>query len=180
MSRTGKNPIHIEKDVNIEISNNLVKVSGPKGSLEYELPKNINVKKENNTLFVERNSEDRFSRSNHGLSRSLIFNMVNGVSKGYKKILDIVGVGYKAQIKNNILTLNVGYNHPVYFVLPDKVKASMEGNNKIVLESIDKQLVGELAAQIRKVRLPEPYKGKGIKYSNEIIKKKAGKTVAGK
>jgi len=180
MSRIGKKPIVIEKGVNIELNSSNVKVSGPKGALEYNLPTNITVKKEDDNLIVERLGEDRFSRSKHGLSRSLINNMLIGVLKGYKRSLDIVGVGYKAQIKNNILTLTVGYSHPVYYVFPENVKGTIEGNNKIVLESADKQLVGEVAAQIRKIRLPEPYKGKGIKYTEEVIKKKAGKTVAGK
>jgi len=180
MSRIGKKPIIIEKGISVELSDSNIKVSGPRGELAYSLPKNITVKKDENTLLVERSSEDRFSRSKHGLSRSLINNMLIGVSKGYKKTLDVVGVGYKAQIKNNILTLTIGFSHPVYYVLPENVKGVIEGNNKIVLESSNKQLVGEVAAQIRKIRLPEPYKGKGIKYTEEIIKKKAGKTVAGK
>lgn len=180
MSRIGKKPIVIEKGINVELNDAYIKVSGPKGVLDYSLPKNITVKKDGDTLLVERSSEDRFSRAKHGLSRSLINNMLIGVLKGYKKSLDIVGVGYKAQIKNNTLTLTVGYSHPVYYVLPENVKGNIEGTNKIILESANKQLVGEIAAQIRKIRLPEPYKGKGIKYTEEIIKKKAGKTVAGK
>lgn len=180
MSRIGFKPINIEKGVNIEIIDSLIKVSGPKGNLEHTLPKNINVQKEDNVLIVKRVSEDRLTRSKHGLTRSLIFNMVNGVANGYKKSLDIVGVGYKAGIKNDLLTLTVGYSHPVHFFLPAGVKGAMEGATKILLESCDKQLVGEIAAQIRKIRPPEPYKGKGIKYTEEIIKKKAGKTAAGR
>lgn len=180
MSRIGKMPINMEKGVKIEIINSLIKISGPKGALEHTLPANINLKNENNILTVERTSEDRFTRAKHGLTRSLLNNMVQGVLNGYKKSLDVVGVGYKAQIKNNVLTLVVGYSHPVYYFLPEGIKGTLEGNNKISLESCDKQLLGEVAAQIRKIREPEPYKGKGIKYSNEHIKKKAGKTAAGK
>lgn len=180
MSRIGKMPINIEKGVKVEVVNKQVKISGPKGTLEHTLPENIILKNENNVLTVERSSEDRFTRAKHGLTRSLLNNMVHGVFKGYKKSLDIVGVGYKAQIKNDILTLIVGYSHPVHYFLPEGIKGTLEGNTKINLESCDKQLLGEISAQIRKIRAPEPYKGKGIKYSNEHIKKKAGKTAAGK
>ncbi|HMQ07121.1 MAG TPA: 50S ribosomal protein L6 [Saprospiraceae bacterium] len=181
MSRIGKAPIELASGVQIEVSKgNLVKVKGPKGELYQQIDPDLTVKVEDNNIVVERPTDQKRHRSIHGLYRSLINNMVIGVSTGYKKELELVGVGYRVNNTGNLLEITVGYSHPIYFYIPDEIKVSTlmeKGKNpSIILEGIDKQLIGQVAAKIRSFRKPEPYKGKGIKYSDEIIRRKAGKT----
>ena len=175
MSRIGKSPIEIPDKVNIEIQGNTVKASGPLGSLEVNLRPEIQVEKQGNTLVVTRKNDDRKSRSLHGLSRTLVNNIVNGVSKGFQKRLEIQGVGYKAILDGKNLNLALGYSHPVKIEPPEGIEIKVEGNNKIVVFGADKQLVGDIAALIRGKRPPEVYKGKGIRYEGEYVRKKAGK-----
>ena len=183
MSRIGKKPILIPKGVKVEIKDHLVKVSGPKGNMEYTCPDKLQVKQEKEEILVTRPNDERTVRALHGLARTLIGNMVKGVSEGFRKELEIIGVGYKAQLRGkDILNVYLGHSHAIDFFVPKGIVASVEatkGSTKIKIEGCDKQLVGEVAAQIRKLRRPEPYKGKGVKYADEIIKKKVGKAVVG-
>jgi large subunit ribosomal protein L6 len=177
MSRIGKLPVTILNGVTITVGeDNTVTVKGPKGQLSEHISKEMLIEQENGVLTVKRPSDEKRHRALHGLSRSLINNMVVGVTKGFSKNLDIVGVGYRAQKQGNKLVLNVGYSHPVEFVEPTGITFEVPAPNKIVVNGIDKQLVGQIAANIRSVREPEPYKGKGIKYDNEVVLRKEGKT----
>lgn len=177
MSRIGKMPIPIPGGVSIDIAGNRVTVKGPKGSLTQTFPSDMAVKIEDGTLLVQRPSDSREHRALHGLTRALLNNMVVGVSQGFSKTLQIEGVGYRAEMQGDALILNVGYSHPIRFDPPQDIKYAVENRNKtIIVSGIDKELIGELAARIRKTRPPEPYKGKGIRYDNEIIRRKAGKT----
>lgn len=178
MSRIGKMPIDIPAGVNIEIKGQDVSVTGKKGSLSRSFRAEIEVKVEDNQILVSGDENDKKINAFRGLTRSLINNMVIGVNEGFKKILVIEGVGYRASASGKTLTLNVGYSNPVQFSLPDNVSGSVENNTTIVLESIDKEALGLTAAQIRAIRKPEPYKGKGIRYEGEYIQRKAGKTGA--
>ncbi|MCB9049199.1 MAG: 50S ribosomal protein L6 [Lewinellaceae bacterium] len=184
MSRIGKAPIELPKGVAIDVSQgNLVTVKGPKGELQQQIDPDLTVKIEDGVLTLERPTEQKRHRSMHGLYRSLVNNMVEGVTNGFVKELELVGVGYRASNTGQLLELTVGYSHPIMFALPDEVKVetrSEKGKNPVVrLESIDKQLLGQIAAKIRSFRKPEPYKGKGIRYSDEQVRRKAGKA-AGK
>jgi large subunit ribosomal protein L6 len=183
MSRVGKDPISIPKGVKIELKGSTIKVTGPKGNLEHTLPEGITAKTENETLVFVRGNEERTTRALHGLTRALVNNMVHGVSTGFVKDLEIVGVGYRAQMRGkDILNVYVGHSHSIDFFVPKGITASVEagkGSPKIKLEGCDKQLIGETAAQIRRLRSPEPYKGKGVRYAGEYIKKKVGKAVVG-
>lgn len=184
MSRIGKAPISLPQGVEIDVSkSNLVKVKGPKGELFQQVDPDLTVEVEDGELTVKRPTDQKRHRSIHGLYRSLINNMVEGVTNGFVKELELVGVGYRANNTGQLLELTLGYSHPIYFYIPDEVKveAVMEkGKNPIVkLESIDKQLLGQVAAKIRAFRKPEPYKGKGVRFVGEEIRRKAGKT-AGK
>lgn len=178
MSRIGKAPIQVPAKVKVDIQgNNLITVEGPKGKLSQALPAEMDVVLEDGTLLVKRPSDSQNHRSLHGLTRALLNNMVVGVSEGFSKKLQIEGVGYRAEMSGQTLVLNVGYSHPVHFEPPADVQYAVENRNKtIIVSGIDKQVVGELAAQIRKQRPPEPYKGKGIRYDNEVVRRKAGKT----
>ncbi len=183
MSRIGNAPIDMPKGVEIEVSKgNVVKVKGPKGELTQQIDPDLTVSIEDGTLTVSRPTNQKRHRSMHGLYRSLISNMVVGVSDGYTKQLELVGVGYRANNSGNLLELSVGYSHPIYFYVPDEIKLetkSEKGSNPMVhLSGSDKQLIGQVAAKIRAFRKPEPYKGKGIKYFGEEIRRKAGKTAA--
>ncbi len=183
MSRIGKAPIEVPAGVTLEISkSNVVTVKGPKGELTQQIDPDLIVKIDDGVLTVDRPTEQKRHKSLHGLSRSLINNMVIGVSEGYTKQLELVGVGYKCTNTGNFLELTLGYSHPIYFYVPEEVKLSTlteKGNNpKIILESHDKQLIGQIAAKIRTFRKVEPYKGKGIKFTGEEIRRKAGKTTA--
>ncbi len=176
MSRIGKLPITIPEKVTVNVSKSEIEVKGPKGTLTVPMRDEINVKIDGNECIVTRKAEDKASRSFHGLYRMLINNMVTGVSVGYKKVLIISGVGYRAEVKGNILHLNLGFSNPIeYYITPD-VKITAETQTKLIIEGIDKQRVGQVAAEIRSLRAPEPYKGKGIKYETETIKRKVGKS----
>lgn len=178
MSRLGKLPIKIPTDVKINVNKDIVIVSGKNGELKQKLHSDIIIDiNENEVVIKVKNPEDKKQNSLWGLFRALINNMVVGVGIGYEKKLEIKGVGYKATVNGNKLNLNLGFSHPIEFALPDGISANVE-NNTISIKGADKQLVGEVAAKIRKYRKPEPYKGKGIRYSDEIIRRKAGKAAA--
>ena len=177
MSRIGKMPIQIPAGVTVTVdAENNVTVKGPKGELRQKINKDITVSQENSVLTVTRPSDAKHHRAMHGLYRSLINNMVVGVTAGYSKTMEMVGVGYRAQVAGNTLTLNVGFSHPVEFVAPANIKFETPAPTKIVVSGIDKQQVGAIAADIRSVRKPEPYHGKGIRYENETVRRKEGKT----
>ncbi|MDI6801758.1 MAG: 50S ribosomal protein L6 [Thermodesulfovibrionales bacterium] len=177
MSRIGKKPIEIPQGVNVELKNDSIKVKGSKGDLSYVLPEGVKVSVSDSKILVERSSESKLNRALHGLARSLISNMVNGVSQGYKRVLEISGIGYRAQVKGNKLIFTLGYSHPVEYELPSGVAATVdEKQTTITLSGIDKQILGQVAANIRGLRSPDSYKGKGIRYAGERIKLKAGKT----
>jgi len=176
MSRIGKMPIELPSGVKVDIKGSDVTVTGSKGKLVQRIHNDILVRKENSTIYVERPTDSRQHRSLHGLTRALLNNMVIGVSDGYRRKLEIVGVGYRAELKGKNLILNVGYSHPVEIPPPDDVFFEAEDRGKtIFVTGIDKQVVGEICAKIRKVRPPEPYKGKGIRYDGEYVRRKAGK-----
>lgn len=175
MSRIGRKPITIPNGVNVSLDNTLITVKGPKGTLSRVLHKDMKIVVENSTINVERPSDNKLHRSLHGTTRSVISNMVGGVTEGYTKTLDLVGVGYRANKAGNKLVLNVGYSHPVEFVPAEGIEFDVPSNTKIIVKGIDKELVGATAANIRSVREPEPYKGKGIKYEGERIIRKEGK-----
>ncbi|XOV91840.1 MAG: 50S ribosomal protein L6 [Bacteroidota bacterium] len=182
MSRIGKAPIELPENVNVTINKSTVSVKGPKGELSQEINPDLIVKLEDRTLTVERPTEQKRHKAAHGLYRSLINNMVVGVEKGYQQKLELVGVGYKASVQGNLLELSLGYSHSIFFALPEEIKVTAEtekGKNPIVtLDGIDKQLVGQIAAKIKSLRPVEPYKGKGVRYLGEYVRRKAGKTAA--
>ncbi len=179
MSRIGKKPVEIPAEVTVTLDGNTVTVKGPKGQLTRSFRDAVEIKHENDTLVVTRKDDQKESRALHGLSRSLLQNMVTGVSTGYSKTLDIVGVGYKVEARDENLLLSLGYSHPIYFMPPDNIKLQVNTPTQIVISGFDKEVVGLVAAKIRSLKKPEPYKGKGIKYSDETLRRKAGKT-AGK
>ncbi|MBF2018117.1 MAG: 50S ribosomal protein L6 [Rivularia sp. T60_A2020_040] len=180
MSRIGKQPITIPTKVQVTINGGKVSVKGPKGELSRELPTQVSVSQEGDTLTVSRQDDSRVCRQMHGLSRTLVSNMVEGVSKGFQRQLKLQGVGYRAQVKGRDLVLNVGYSHPVEIAPPEGVQFAIEEKGvAIVVSGYDKEVVGNTAAKIRAVRPPEPYKGKGIRYDNEIVRRKAGKAGKG-
>jgi len=176
MSRIGRKPIAIPNGVEVKLNGTEITVKGPKGTLSRQLHKDMKVSIENNEIKVERPSDGKLHRSLHGTTRTVIANMITGVTEGYSKSLELVGVGYRANKSGNKLVLNVGYSHPVEIVPDAGIEFEVPAQNKIVVKGIDKELVGATAAKIREVRLPEPYKGKGIKYENERILRKEGKT----
>ncbi len=180
MSRIGMQPIIVPEGVEVSITDRLLKVKGPKGELAYEHLPNVKVVQVDNELMVSRNGDDKESRSFHGLTRALLNNMIIGVSKGFEKRLQIIGVGYRAQATGKKITLHLGYSHPIEYTAPEGVTIEMDKEEKsmIVVSGIDKQSVGEAAANIRKFRSPEPYKGKGIRYVDEYVPRKAGKAAA--
>ena len=179
MSRIGKKPIAIPSGVTVKMTDNAIMVKGPKGELVTPLNPAVNVAIENNEIVVTRPNDLAVSRSSHGLMRTLIFNMVQGVTEGYSRRLDIVGVGYRAELKGQAVQMNIGYSHPIFFFPPSEIVLEVPQPTAIVIKGIDKQLVGQVAAKLRSFRPPEPYKGKGIKYANEQLRRKAGKS-AGK
>lgn len=177
MSRIGKRPIEVPENVTVTIAdNNVVTVKGPKGELTNTFNADIKIEQEGNVITLTRPSDSKEHRSIHGTTRSLLDNMVTGVSKGFERTLELVGVGYRAQLQGTKLVLNVGYSHPVEFTPEDGVEVEVPANTKIIVRGINKERVGALASNIRKVRPPEPYKGKGIKYEGEQIRRKEGKT----
>ncbi len=178
MSRIGKMPITIPKEVKVELNNNKIKVSGERGTLEINIHPDIQVKIEEDKIYISRPSDGRFHRSLHGLSRALINNMVKGVSSGFEKILEIQGVGYRAVLEDGKMVIQIGYSHPISIEPPKGIEFEVEKQKIIKIKGIDKQLVGETAAKIRLLRKPEPYKGKGIRYIDEVVRRKVGKTGA--
>ena len=176
MSRVGKKPVVIPDGVKITQEGNFLKIKGPKGELERQIHPNMGIEIVENQVNVTRPDDTKQNKSLHGLSRALVQNMVTGVTDTYKKTLDIVGVGYKAELKGKNLLLNIGYSHPIFLIPPEGVTLEIPTQTQIIVSGIDKQLVGLVAAKIRSFRKPEPYKGKGIKYSDEHIVRKAGKT----
>ena len=178
MSRIGKKLIELPEKVKLSVSGEgAISVEGPKGKLEWNLPKLIDARVDGTKVTLERGSEDRKVRALHGLSRALVNNMVTGVSAGFVKDLEIQGVGFKAAVKGPILDLNLGFSHDIHFPIPQGIKVTVAENTKIKIEGIDRQLVGQVAADIRAYYPPEPYKGKGVRYAGEKIQRKEGKTV---
>ncbi|HAE74173.1 MAG TPA: 50S ribosomal protein L6 [Candidatus Aquiluna sp.] len=175
MSRIGKLPIPLPAGVTVEINGQDVAVKGPKGELKLTVSKPITVSQEDGSVIVSRPDDEAVSKSLHGLTRSLIANNVHGVSEGFTKALEIVGTGYRAALKGSTVELSLGFSHPVLVTPPEGITLVVEGNTKIIVSGIDKQAVGEMAANIRKLRKPEPYKGKGVRYEGERVRRKAGK-----
>ncbi|HEY9597625.1 MAG TPA: 50S ribosomal protein L6 [Allocoleopsis sp.] len=175
MSRIGKRPIPIPQKVTVTIDGQHVAVKGPKGELSRTLPAEVEVVQQDGSILVNRRSESRPARQRHGLCRTLVANMVEGVSNGFQKKLEIQGVGYRAQVQGRNLVLSVGYSHPVQIEPPDGIQISVENNTNVIVAGIDKEAVGNISARIRAVRPPEPYKGKGIRYAGELVRRKAGK-----
>ena len=185
MSRIGKNPVALPQGVTVSVNkSNVVTVKGPKGELTQKVDPDMGIEVKDNEVQVTRPSDSKRHRSFHGLYRSLLANMVEGVTNGYTHNLEVIGVGYRAENKGNLLILTLGYSHPIYFMVPQEVSVetvSAKGKNPIItLKSMDKQLIGQVAAKIRSLRKPEPYKGKGIRFEGENIRRKAGKTAAKK
>ncbi|MBI2866781.1 MAG: 50S ribosomal protein L6 [Chloroflexi bacterium] len=180
MSRIGKAPITLPKGVTAEVQGNRVKIKGPKGELSLDTVGTIAVQQKDGVLTVTRQNDEKKQRALHGLTRALLSNMAHGVAQGYQRTLDIVGVGYRAQKTGRKLVLNVGYTHPVEMEPPSGVEFDVEGQNRVHVKGIDKALVGQIAAKVRKVKPPDPYKGKGIRYAGERVRIKAGKTAAKK
>ncbi len=176
MSRIGDVPVEIPEKVDVSLNGTTMTVKGPKGELSKEINPGVEVNIEGDNIVVKRHSDDREDRSLHGLVRSIIKNMINGVVKGYSKELEMVGVGYRAQLKGSDLEIEAGYSHPVTIEAPDNIEFEVENGTEIKVKGIDKQQVGDIAARIRAVRKPEPYKGKGIRYKGEHIRRKVGKT----
>jgi len=177
MSRIGNQTITVPDKVNVSVADNHVSVEGPKGRLEMDIPKRTSVSQEDNILKVSRDGDDREARAMHGLSRSLLNNMVQGVSEGFVKKLEINGVGFKAMVSGNKVTMSLGYSHPINYLLPDQVKVTVEKDVKVTIEGPDKQKVGMVAAELRSFYPVEPYKAKGVKYEGELVRRKEGKTV---
>jgi large subunit ribosomal protein L6 len=176
MSRIGKKPIAIPDGVEVKYENGMITVKGPKGTLARELHKEMIVKQEDNQLIIERPSDNKLHRSLHGTTRSVVNNMVEGVTKGFEKTLELVGVGYRAAKSGNKVTLSLGFSHPVEIVPEEGIEIDVPSTNKLVVKGINKEQVGAVAAKIRSIREPEPYKGKGVRYENEVIRRKVGKT----
>ena len=177
MSRIGRMPVAIPAGVTVTIAeNNLVTVKGPKGTLERELPVEMNIKEEDGHIVVTRPNDLKKMKSLHGLTRTFINNLIHGVTEGYEKVLEVNGVGYRAAKQGKKLVLSLGYSHPVEMEDPEGIETVLEGQNKITVKGISKEKVGQYAAEIRDKRRPEPYKGKGIKYADEVIRRKVGKT----
>ncbi len=177
MSRIGKKPIQIPKGVTIDLKNDLLSIKGPKGDLQRKIHPKISLQMDDNQILISVKDEDRETRALHGLYGALIANMVTGVSEGFERVLEIVGIGYRAELSGSVATFHLGYSHPIKYELPKGVDAKIE-KTKITLTGIDKEVLGMTAAKIRSFRKPEPYKGKGITYAEEYIRRKAGKTGA--
>ena len=175
MSRIGKRPISVPSGVEVKIDGQTVNVKGPKGELSHTVAEPITVALEDGVITLERPNEERESRALHGLSRTMVDNMIIGVTQGYEKKLEIVGTGYRVQAKGSDIEMSLGYSHSIPVAAPQGITFTVEGNNKLTVSGIDKQLVGEVAANIRKLRKPEPYKGKGVRYAGEQVRRKVGK-----
>ena len=178
MSRIGKKPIIIPKEVELEVQDGRVTVKGPKGKLNRPLSERITLEIKENQLFVKRAADTKFDRSLHGLYRALIANMIKGVTEGYSKELEIIGVGFKAAVQGNNLNMQLGFSHPVNFPIPQEIKIETPKPTQIAVRGIDKEMVGRIATEIRSIYPPEPYKGKGIRFAGEFVKKKVGKAQA--
>jgi large subunit ribosomal protein L6 len=176
MSRIGKQPIALPEGVKVDIKDGIVLVEGPKGSLSRPLLEGIQLDMVEGALAVKRANDTKRVRSYHGLMRTLVANMVEGVSKGFEKKLEIVGIGYRSELQGSNLVLYLGYSHPINFPLPSGISADIEKQTVVTIKGIDKELVGQTSAKIRDLRRPDPYKGKGVKYAGEVLRKKAGKT----
>ena len=177
MSRIGKQPVVIPAKVKVEIKGQKVSVEGSKGKLNFELPRRTGAKVENGHVLVSRDGDDAQAKALHGLSRSIVNNMVKGVNEGFLKKLEIQGVGFKAAVQGKNVNLSLGYSHPLVYAIPDQVKVTVEENTKLTIEGPDKQVIGQVAAEIRAYYPPEPYKGKGVRYVGEKVERKEGKTV---
>lgn len=177
MSRIGKQPIAIPPKVKVEVKGQQVFVEGPKGKLNWQLPRRTSVKVDNGKVLISRQGDDAQVKALHGLSRALVNNMVRGVSEGFIKKLEIQGVGFKAAVQGNAVNLNLGYSHPVVYPIPAQIKVTVEENTKLTIEGPDRQVVGQVASEIRSFYPPEPYKGKGVRYVGEHVVRKEGKTV---
>jgi large subunit ribosomal protein L6 len=177
MSRIGKQPIAIPPKVKVEVKGQNVHVEGPKGKLNFALPARTSLKVEGDKVVVGRNGEDAQAKALHGLSRALVNNMVKGVSEGFVKKLEIQGVGFKAAVQGKVVNMSLGYSHPINYNIPDQIKVTVEENTKLTIEGPDKQVVGQVASELRSFYPPEPYKGKGVRYVGEHVQRKEGKTV---
>lgn len=177
MSRIGKQPIALPPKVKVEVKGQKVHVEGPKGKLDWELPARTSVKVADGRVDVSRSGDDAQAKALHGLSRALINNMVKGVSEGFVKKLEIQGVGFKAAVQGKTVNMSLGYSHPINYPIPDQIKVTVDENTKITIEGPDRQVVGQVAAELRAFYPPEPYKGKGVRYSDERVERKEGKTV---
>lgn len=177
MSRIGKQPIAIPAKVKVDVKGSRIFVEGPKGKLDLEIPRRTSLKIDNGNVIVSRDGDDAEARAMHGLSRALVNNLVKGVSEGYTKKLEINGVGFKAAVQGKVVNLSLGYSHPINYEIPDQIKVTVDENTKITIEGPNKQVVGQVAAELRSYYPPEPYKGKGVKYADERIERKEGKTV---
>jgi large subunit ribosomal protein L6 len=177
MSRIGKQPIALPPKVKVEVKGQKVLVEGPKGKLNFDLPQRTSLKVENGNVVVSRQGDDAQAKALHGLSRALINNMVKGVSEGFVKKLEIQGVGFKAAVQGKVVNMTLGYSHPINYPIPDQIKVTVEENTKLTIEGPDKQIVGQVASELRAFYPPEPYKGKGVRYAGEHVQRKEGKTV---
>jgi large subunit ribosomal protein L6 len=175
MSRIGRKPVNIPQGVKVNIDGAVVRAEGPKGKLMQPVPAGLSAKLENNQLVISRSGEDRKVRALHGLARALVANMVTGVNDGFERKLEIVGIGYRAQLQGRAIQLALGYSHPVIFPLPEGVTAEIDRQVSITLRGADKAVLGQTAAKLRALREPDPYKGKGIRYANEVVRRKVGK-----
>jgi large subunit ribosomal protein L6 len=175
MSRIGRKPVSIPQGVKLNLDGAVVRAEGPKGKLSQPIPAGLSAKIENNQLVISRSGEDRKVRALHGLARALMANMVTGVKDGFERKLEIVGIGYRAQLQGRVITLALGYSHPVLFPLPEGVTAEIDRQVSITLRAADKAVLGQTAAKLRALREPDPYKGKGIRYANEVVRRKVGK-----
>jgi large subunit ribosomal protein L6 len=177
MSRIGKQPVAIPPKVKVEVKGQNVSVEGPKGKLDWELPKRTSLKVVDGKIVVSRDGEDAQAKALHGLSRALVNNMVKGVTDGFVKKLEIQGVGFKAAVQGKTVNMSLGYSHPIVYTIPDQIKVTVDENTKITVEGPDRQVVGQVAAELRSFYPPEPYKGKGVRYTDERVVRKEGKTV---
>jgi len=175
MSRIGRKPVSIPQGVKVNLDGAVVRAEGPKGKLMQPIPAGLSAKLENNQLVLSRSGDERKIRALHGLARALVANMVTGVKDGFERKLEIVGIGYRAQLQGRVITLALGYSHPVLFPLPEGVTAEIERQVSITLRGADKAVLGQTAAKLRALRKPDPYKGKGIRYANEVVRRKVGK-----
>ncbi len=180
MSRIGNKPIPIPQGVKVQVDGQLVRAEGPKGKLSQPVPRGLSAKVDNGTVVVSRQGDERTIRALHGLTRALMANMVTGVKDGFERRLDIVGIGYRAQTQGRNIQLSLGYSHPIIFPLPEGITAEIDKQTAITLRGADKALLGETAARLRALRKPDPYKGKGIKYVDEVIRRKVGKKAGAK